>query len=81
MRFKLNIQENLIQKDSVYNNDIFGEGKSFPVLTIGKDSYIEECVVDISVKHTHCQVLLVFFICVIYSLIYIPIDIVFKLLF
>ena len=46
MRFKLNIQENLIQKDSVYNNDIFGEGKSFPVLTIGKDSYIEEAWVE-----------------------------------
>ncbi len=46
MRFKFNIQENLIQKDSVYNNDIFGEGKSFPVLTIGKDSYIEEAWVE-----------------------------------
>lgn len=46
MRFKFNIQEYLIQKDSVYNNDIFGEGKSFPVLTIGKDSYIEEAWVE-----------------------------------
>ncbi|MBQ9277262.1 MAG: DUF1792 domain-containing protein [Lachnospiraceae bacterium] len=46
MRFKFNIQENLIQKDSVYNNDIFNENKSFPVLSIGKDSYIEEAWVE-----------------------------------
>ena len=53
MRFKFNIQENLIQKDSVYNNDIFGEDKSFPVLTIGKDSYIEEAWVDNVVDDKH----------------------------
>lgn len=46
MRFKLNIPEYSIKIEQEYTSDVFNEGKSFPVLTIGKDSYIEEAVVD-----------------------------------
>ena len=46
MRFKLNIQEDTIERDCEYTKDILNEGKSFPVLTIGRNSYIEEAMVD-----------------------------------
>lgn len=46
MRFKLNIPEYSIKTEYEYTSDVFGEGKHFPVLTIGRDSYIEEAFVD-----------------------------------
>ena len=46
MRFKLNIQEDTIERDCEYTKDILNEGKSFPVLTIGRNSYIAEAIVD-----------------------------------
>ncbi|MBP3621800.1 MAG: DUF1792 domain-containing protein [Lachnospiraceae bacterium] len=46
MRFKLNVPEYSIRTETEYNNDLFNEGKLFPILTIGRDSYIEEAMVD-----------------------------------
>lgn len=46
MRFKLNIPEYGIKTETEYSNDVLGEKKKFPVLTIGRDSYIEEVIVD-----------------------------------
>ena len=46
MRFKLNIPRNSVNKDMQYINDVFNEGRYFPVLTIGRDSYIEEVIVE-----------------------------------
>lgn len=46
MRFKLNVRENTITSEYEYTNDIFNENKLFPVLTIGRDSYIEEAIVE-----------------------------------
>ncbi len=46
MRFKLNIPEYSIKTETEYSNDVLGEKKKFPVLTIGRDSYIEEVIVD-----------------------------------
>ncbi len=42
MRIKLNIPENSIQTDTAYMSDVLSEHKNFPVLVIGRDSYIEE---------------------------------------
>lgn len=42
MRIKLNIPENSVQTDMPYMSDVLGEQKNFPVLVIGRDSYIEE---------------------------------------
>ncbi len=46
MRFKLNIPEYSIKTETEYTNDVLKENKRFPVLTIGRDSYIEEVIVD-----------------------------------
>lgn len=46
MRFKLNIPEYSIKTETEYTNDVLKEHKKFPVLTIGRDSYIEEVIVD-----------------------------------
>lgn len=46
MRFKLNIPGDSVNKDMQYMNDVFDEGRYFPVLTIGRDSYIEEVIVE-----------------------------------
>lgn len=46
MRIKLNIPENSISTEYQYTHDILQEGKLFPTLTIGRDSYIEEAFVD-----------------------------------
>lgn len=46
MRFKLNIPEYSIKADYEYTSDVLQEGKTFPVLTIGRDSYIEEVMVE-----------------------------------
>ena len=46
MRIKLNISENSVQTDMPYMSDVLGEQKNFPVLAIGRDSYIEEAWAD-----------------------------------
>ena len=46
MRFKLNISENSIKTEIAYTSDVLGENKAFPVLVIGRDSYIEEAWVE-----------------------------------
>lgn len=46
MRFKLNIPEYSINSEYEYKSDVLNESKSFPVLTIGRDSYIEEVIVE-----------------------------------
>lgn len=46
MRFKLNIPEDSIKNDYEYTSDVLGQNKNFPVLCIGRDSYIEEVIVD-----------------------------------
>lgn len=50
MNLKLNIGEYTIKSETEYTNDILNENKRFPVLTIGKDSYIGEsyaqCALD-----------------------------------
>ena len=46
MRIKLNIPENSVQTDMPYMSDVLGEQKNFPVLAIGRDSYIEEAWAD-----------------------------------
>lgn len=46
MRFKLNIPENSIKTETAYTSDVLGENKAFPVLVIGRDSYIEEAWVE-----------------------------------
>ena len=46
MRFKLNIPEYSVKEDMQYIDDVFGEGRQFPILTIGRDSYIEEVIVE-----------------------------------
>lgn len=46
MRFKLNVGEYTIKNDYSYINDVLNEGKNFPILTIGRDSYIVDAIVD-----------------------------------
>lgn len=46
MRFKLNIPEYSVKTEYAYMSDVLNGGKQFPVLTIGRDSYIEEAVVE-----------------------------------
>ena len=46
MRIKLGVPEYSIKTEYAYMNDILSEGKSFPVLTIGRDSYIEQATVE-----------------------------------
>lgn len=46
MRIKFNVQEYHIQTETEYTQDLLQNGRKFPLLTIGKDSYIEEAVVD-----------------------------------
>lgn len=46
MRFKLNIAEYSITTEYEYTSDVLQEKKKFPVLTIGRDSYIEEAIVE-----------------------------------
>ncbi|MGN0153919.1 MAG: GT-D fold domain-containing glycosyltransferase [Lachnospiraceae bacterium] len=46
MRIKFNVPEYSISAEYQYTNDLFQEGKAFPVLSIGKDSYIEEAVAE-----------------------------------
>lgn len=47
MRIKLNIPENSVQTDTAYTSDVLGEQKRFPVLVIGRDSYIEEAWAEV----------------------------------
>ena len=47
MRIKLNIPENSVQTDTAYMSDVLGEQKNFPVLAIGRDSYIEEAWAEV----------------------------------
>ena len=47
MRIKLNIPENSVQTDIAYMSDVLGEQKNFPVLVIGRDSYIEEAWAEV----------------------------------
>ncbi|MBR1865106.1 MAG: CatB-related O-acetyltransferase, partial [Lachnospiraceae bacterium] len=51
MRLKFNVPEYSIQTEYQYTSDILQEGKQFPVLTIGRDSYIEEAIADTVVGH------------------------------
>lgn len=46
MRIKFNIPEYSIETEYQYTNDLLNEGKIFPVLSIGKDSYIEEAIAE-----------------------------------
>lgn len=46
MRIKFNVPEYSIQTEYQYTNDLLQEGKAFPVLSIGKDSYIEEAIAE-----------------------------------
>ncbi|MBE5946753.1 MAG: DUF1792 domain-containing protein [Lachnospiraceae bacterium] len=46
MRFKLNIPEDSIKNDFEYTSDVLNQNKNFPVLIIGRDSYIEEAIVE-----------------------------------
>lgn len=46
MLFKLNVGTNVIKTEQEYTLDVLDENKRFPVLTIGKDSYILEALVD-----------------------------------
>jgi len=46
MRIKFNVAEYTIQTEYAYESDILQENKQFPVLTIGRDSYIEEAVAE-----------------------------------
>lgn len=46
MRYKFNIKEYAITEETQYTADVLNDGKEFPILTIGKDSYIEEVFVD-----------------------------------
>lgn len=46
MRFKLNVKEYTIKSEYAYTHDVLNENKIFPILTIGRDSYIEEAIVE-----------------------------------
>lgn len=46
MRFKLNVAEDTIKSEYAYTHDVLNENKLFPILTIGRDSYIEEAMVE-----------------------------------
>lgn len=45
MQYKLSVGEYSVTKDSEYTDEIIEKSKKFPVLFIGKDSYIEEATV------------------------------------
>lgn len=44
--YKLSIAEQAITKDSIFYEDIMKQGKQFPLLLIGRGSYIEEALVE-----------------------------------
>ncbi len=46
MRYKLNIAEYSITTETTYTSDVRKEQKEFPLLVIGRDSYIEEAWVE-----------------------------------
>ena len=46
MKIKFNIPEETIEQDCESTKDVLNEGKEFPVLTIGRNSYIAEAIVD-----------------------------------
>lgn len=46
MRIKLGVPEYSIKTEYAYVSDILNEGKNFPVLTIDRDSYIEQATVE-----------------------------------
>ena len=46
MRIHFTVPEYTIQNEYQYMNDVLGENKQFPVLTIGRDSYIGEAYAD-----------------------------------
>ena len=45
MQYKLSVGEYSVTKDSEYTDEIIEKNKRFPILFIGKDSYIEEATV------------------------------------
>lgn len=47
MRIKLNIPENSVSVDTAYTSDVLDEQRQFPVLVIGRDSYIEEAWAEV----------------------------------
>lgn len=46
MIYQFNVGEYSIKEDTQYFSDVLGENREFPLLTIGKDSYIEEAFID-----------------------------------
>lgn len=46
MRFQLNVTEDSITTEHEYTADVLQEKKSFPILTIGRNSYIEQAIVE-----------------------------------
>ena len=46
MRIKLNVPEYSVKTEYQYTADVLEEGKQFPILTIGRSSYIVEAVAD-----------------------------------
>ncbi|MBE5953783.1 MAG: DUF1792 domain-containing protein [Lachnospiraceae bacterium] len=46
MRIKLGVPEYAIKTEYSYVSDVLNEQKQFPVLTIGRDSYIEQAIVE-----------------------------------
>ncbi len=42
MVIKINVAEDLITEETEYTVDAYGEGKRFPVVTVGRNSYVEE---------------------------------------
>ncbi len=46
MRIKLGVPEYTIKIEYSYTSDVLSEQKQFPVLTIGRDSYIEQAIVE-----------------------------------
>lgn len=46
MRYKINIKEYAVTEETQYTTDVLPNRKGYPILTIGKDSYIEEVFVD-----------------------------------
>lgn len=46
MRFQLNVREDSLVADYEYTADVLQEKRSFPILTIGRGSYIEQAIVE-----------------------------------
>ncbi len=51
MRIGLNVPEYSIKKETTFYNDIFNEQRKFPVLNIGRDSYIEQAFAEVVIDN------------------------------